>query len=102
MPRRTPNKAYFSGLSRFDAILTHPRTQHGRDRDRAVGLLVVFEDGEQGARHGHGGAVEGVDEAGALLLGRLVADVEPAGLGIGAVGRAGHFAILAALTAAWH
>ena len=33
----------------FDAA--HPRAQHFGHDDRAVGLLVIFQHGDQGARH---------------------------------------------------
>ena len=56
-----------SGRPRADAVLAEPRPQHVRHDHRAVGLLPVFEDRQNGPRHGDGGAVERVDEARALL-----------------------------------
>ena len=77
------------------SVLADPRPQHFGDDDAAVGLLVVLQDRDQRPREGDRGAVERVDEPRALLLWRLVADVEPAGLEVGAVRRAGHLAVFA-------
>src|SRR5436309_2421112 len=90
------------GSSWTDALLADPGPKHLGDDDRAVGLLVVLQEGHQRPRAGHRGAVEGVDELGALLAGCLVTDVEAACLEVGAVGRAGHLAVLAVLPPAGH
>lgn len=63
----------------------HPLPQHFRDEDAAVGLLVVFEEGDHGSRDGDGGAVERVDEVSSLLVRQLATDAEAAGLEVGAV-----------------
>ena len=52
----------------------HPLSQHFRDDDAAVGLLVVFEEGDHGSRDRDGGAVERVDELRALLVRLLAAN----------------------------
>ena len=49
-------------LLRLDPLLAHPRPQHLGHDDRAVGLLVVLQHGDQAAADGDGGAVERVDE----------------------------------------
>src|SRR5271170_1846449 len=54
----------------------------------AVGLLVVFEHGDQGARQSERGAVEGMDEFGLGALARAKAHIVAASLKIGTV-RAG-------------
>ena len=68
-----------------NAINPHPLSQHFRDEDATVGLLVVFEEGDHGSRDRDGGAVERVDEVSSLLVWQLAADAEAAGLEIGAV-----------------
>src|SRR5690606_5567406 len=85
-----------------DDFLAHVRLENFRHDHAAVGLLVVFQNGDDRPATCEGRPVERVDEAGALLAFDLVADVKPAGLVIGAVARAGHFAELATLAAAWH
>src|SRR5262249_2913829 len=45
-----------------NAFLTNPRTQYLRHEHRTVGLLIIFENRQQGAGHGHGGAVERMHE----------------------------------------
>src|SRR5262245_12481874 len=72
------------------------------DDHAAVGFLVVFQNGDKGTAHGDSSAVEGVDKAGALVLGTLEADAQAAGLKVGAVGSAGDFAIFAGLAAGGH
>src|SRR5436189_55920 len=69
---------------RPDAFLAHPRLEDLWNLDGAVGLLVVLQDGQDGPGDGDRGAVERVDEARPLLTWRPVADVEPAGLVVGA------------------
>ena len=55
----------------------HVRDEGVRDADGAVGLLVVFEDGEVGASDGETAAVESVDELGFFCAG--VFEVDEAG-----------------------
>ena len=45
-------------------MTAHVGAQRLGNDDGAVGLLVVFENGEPGAAHGQAAAVEGVDEFG--------------------------------------
>ena len=62
------------GSWRTDAVLLPGRLDFGRgahvgeqglrDRDRAVRLLVVFQDGDQGAADGQAASIEGVGEFG--------------------------------------
>ena len=80
----------------------HPFSQHFRDDDAAVGLLLVFEEGDHGSRDRDGGAVERVDEVRPLLVRQLAADAEPARLKIGAVRGGGDLAPLARFAAAGH
>src|SRR5687767_6800261 len=62
----------------------HVGTEHVRDRDGAVGVLVELEDRDQHARAGDGGVVEGVAELRAAFpaAGRAgaVAEVKATGL----------------------
>src|SRR5207249_1727281 len=88
--------------SRNDAVLADPLPQHFGDHDRAIGFLVVFQDRKDGSCDGDGRAVERMDESRPFLSGRLVADVEPPGLEIGAVGSAGHLTVFAFLSTAWY
>ena len=53
--------------------------------DAAVGLLVVFQHGDQGARHAQPRAVQGVHQAGLAAVRRAVFDVGAARLEIGHV-----------------
>src|SRR5918997_957095 len=62
----------------------------GTDPDRAVGLLVVFEQGDDGAADGDGGAVEGVE--GTVAVGGSDSAGDAAGLVVGAVGGRGELA----------
>lgn len=63
----------------------HPFSQHFRDDDAAVELLLVFEEGDHGSRDRDGGAVECVDEVRPFLVRQLATDAEAAGLEVGAV-----------------
>ena len=84
------------------SVFADPFPQRFGDQNRAVGLLVVLQDGDDRAADGDGRAVERVDELRAFFAFHFVADVEPAGLVVGAVRGAGDFAILAAVAAAGH
>ena len=57
-----------------NAINPHPLSQHFRDEDATVGLLVVFEEGDHGSRDREGGAVERVDELRPLVVQQFTAD----------------------------
>ena len=72
------------------------------NQDRAIGLLVVFQDGHQGPADGDRGAVERMDQLRSFLARVFVANIQPAGLVVGAVGGAGDLAPLASLAAAGH
>ena len=63
-----------------DAVRAHVGAKGFWNDNASVGLLVVFEDGEPGAAHGQGAAVEGVDKFGLSLPFRLEADVGAPGL----------------------
>src|ERR1035437_2276006 len=63
-----------------DMFSVHVGDEGVGDADGAVGLLIVFEDGEVGAADGEAAAVEGVDELGFFLAGGFEADVGAAGL----------------------
>src|SRR5438045_1771954 len=80
----------------------HVLPQHLGHHDAPVGLLVVLDHRDQPATDRDGGAVEGVDEVRALFALLAVADVEAAGLVVGAVARAGDLAVFARLAAAGH
>ena len=80
------------GLSRSLPI---QRRSASGTQDRAVGLLIIFQDGDQGPADGHGRAVERVDERGSLFALLAIADAQPPGLVVGAVRGAGHFAVFA-------
>src|SRR5262245_15747731 len=82
-----------------DFRFADPGTQDVRDDDAAVGLLVVFEDRDQSAGTGDGGAVEGMCELRSFRLGSLETDPEPAGLVVGAVRCRGDFAVFSLLAA---
>ena len=69
-----------AGLFADDGLVVHVGDQRVRDADGAVGLLVVFKDGEVGAADGEAAAVEGVEELGFLGSGSSEADVGAAGL----------------------
>src|SRR5438105_6294873 len=64
------------GSSRRDYRLSDPGLQDRWDADRAVGLLVVFQQRDQAAADGDRGAVEGVGEDRAFLARLAVADAE--------------------------
>ena len=94
-------------ISRLECLLAnlldpHIRLQDFRHEDAAVGLLIVFHDRDDRAAARDGRAVERVDELGSLLAFGLVANLEPAGLIVGAVACASDFAKLAAIAAAGH
>ena len=57
-----------------NAINPHPLSQHFRDEDATVGLLVVFEEGDHGSRDRDGGAVERVDELHSPLVRQFTAE----------------------------
>ena len=63
------------------------------DEDGAVGLLVVFENGEPGAAHGEAAAVDGVDEFIFAFGGGLETNVGAAGLEGFEVRTGGDFAV---------
>src|SRR5262245_22336364 len=69
--RMRASDRFFSGAlgicfcDSFQAV--HVGTQRRGNGDRAILLLEVLEDGNQGASHGKPRAVQGVDEARALL-----------------------------------
>ena len=70
--------------------------------DRAVGLLMIFEQGDQGPRGGHGGAVERVHKFGALLARCPTADAQSPGLVIRAVGSRGDFPPVPSVSSSGH
>src|SRR6266702_6258891 len=85
-----------------DFFFADDGSENVRNQDRSVGLLIVFQNGENGPADSHGRAVERVDEVGPLLPGNLVADIESAGLIVGAVGSAGDFAVFAPFASTGH
>src|SRR5437763_12184594 len=85
-----------------DAVQPDPGAERFGNKDCAVGLLEIFQDGDNGPRAGHGRAVERVDELRALAVALPAADAQPPRLVIGAVRGGGDFAILAFLAAARH
>ncbi len=89
-------------LTGANHVLADVRAQDFGNVDPAVGPLVILQDHDQGAAEGDGRSVERVDEPGSLLARGAIADIQPAGLIIGAVRRAGHFAVFAVLAAAGH
>src|SRR5262249_33590081 len=98
-----PGPRIFADLvTTADAVFAHPFAEGFGDEDRAIRLLVVFEDGDDRAADGDGGAVGRVDELRGFLAFYFVADVEAAGLVVGAVRGAGDFAEFAAGAAAGH
>src|SRR5262245_62064596 len=68
--------------------------ERGRQRDRAVGLRIVLDQGDHGAADGETGTVERVDEARAFFVGLAEARLHAPRLEIAAVGAAGDLAIL--------
>ena len=71
-------------------LIAHERAEDFGDQDGAVFLLVVFQDGDEGAADGGRGSVESVGELFAIHV--LEADFGAARLEVGAVGGAGEFA----------
>ncbi len=69
----------------------HVGAQGFGDENGAIGLLVVFHNGDHGAANGEAGAVQGVDELGRSAGLAAEADIGAAGLEIGAVGAGGYF-----------
>src|SRR5262249_32702884 len=86
--------------ARPDATLADPRPQLPQHQPGPVRLLPVLQDGDQRPRRRDRRAVERVYESRALLTGSFVTNVQPAGLEVGAVRRARHFAVLALLAPA--
>ena len=78
-----------------------PMSRRFRHDHRAVGLLIVFQDRDQGPADGDGGAVERVDEGGPFFAG-AIANAQPPGLIVGAIRGAGDFAIFARFAPARH
>src|SRR2546423_4509404 len=78
-------------LRRDELDSTQRGLQRGRDPHRAVGLLVVFQDGDDPAGGGQG-AVEGRCDLQAPVS-VAVAGAQPAGLGGGAVGGGGELTV---------
>src|SRR5262249_36342836 len=76
--------------------------QRGRDRDRAVGLLVVLEQRDEAARARDRGAVQRGDELGAFAVLAAEADPQRARLVVGAVRGARPLAVLARGAATRH
>src|SRR5437762_2107529 len=54
------------------------RAQRRGDRDGAVSLLIVLEDGDDRAAHGEAGTVQRRDELGLAAIGGAIADVRAA------------------------
>src|SRR6516225_5904379 len=75
-------------ISGPNPLLPHPRPQRIRHHERAISLLIVFQNGQDRACHRDGCAVERVDKARPFLPGHLVANTEAARLIIRAVGGA--------------
>src|SRR5258708_480038 len=73
---------------------SHPRAQNFGNGNAAVGLLPIFENRYQRPADSDSGAVERMNKMRSPLAGTFEADIEAACLKIGAVGSAGHFAIL--------
>ena len=63
----------------------HVGTQDGGDANAAVGLLVVFQDGDEGAAYGEARAVKGMDELRFVAVLRAVACLHAARLEVAAV-----------------
>ncbi len=78
------------GLSRLgsgtdDIHSAHPRTQDFRNFYGPIRLLVIFEHGDQGARHAQSRAVQRMDEAGLAAVRGTVLDIGPARLEVGII-----------------
>ena len=63
----------------------HVRQERFGDGDAAVGVLVVFEDGDEGAANGEAGAVQGVDGLRFFAVFRALARLQSPRLEVGAV-----------------
>ena len=70
--------------------------------NRAVGSLMVFEQGDQGSRGGYSGAVERVHKFCTFLAGSSAADSQTPGLVIGAVGSRGDFTPIPTVSSTGH
>ena len=79
----SPNPDVRTLSTRLDQVGVQVVPEGGGDPDRAVGLLVVLEQGDDRAADRDGGAVEGVE--GAVALGRPDPAADAAGLVVGAV-----------------
>ncbi len=70
----------------FNHLLPNVGLEDFGDDDAAIGLLVVFHNGNHDPGQGQPGAVQGVDKLGLSLRGGAVANVSPSGLKIATVG----------------
>ena len=79
-----------------NAISTNPRPQDFGNDNRAVGLLIVFEDGHHRPRNGNGGAIQGMHHAQSLFGPAFASGYSTtAHLKVRAIRSAGDFSIFA-------
>src|SRR5262245_62805214 len=90
------------GLAGSNAVEARVGAQRRGDLHRAVGSLVVLEQGDQRARGRHRRSVQRVDELVALRVGPPEADPQPARLVVGAVRGTRDLAPLARVAATGH
>ena len=86
----------------FQTIGPHPRPQRFRNRNAAVGSLMVLENRDHRATGRDGGSIERMNEVGSFLPGRLEPHVQSTSLVVGAVAGAGNFSPLAAIAPTGH
>ena len=85
-----PKYNLFLGNQLF--LAAHVGTQHLGDGDGAIGLQVVFQEGNEHTGRSHTGVVEGVGQI-ALAIGALYPDAQAAGLSVAQVGAAAHLKV---------
>ena len=74
------------GAGSADLVEAAPRTKNFGDSNRSIGLLVVFQQCDQGPGNGDRGSIERVHELGPLLARRTATDAQSTGLIVGAIG----------------
>src|SRR3954469_11834739 len=89
-PAFAGHDSYALSLKLLNDLLAHIGLQHIRDSDAAIGLLVVFQNGDQGAPHRQAGPVQGMQRPLHLALGIAIARVHAPRLEIAAVGAGGN------------
>src|SRR5215212_10931359 len=93
MPSSLVQRMRMSGLTLDAGHPAHIRLENGWDRDAAVLVLIVLQNGDKRAADREAGAVERVHEARLLFAGRAIAGIHAARLEIRADRAARNLAI---------